>query len=84
MNITDCEKIYQCFNRSSNGFAGLKDGEWYILKGSRIAEDDTPSYRKNGRTAKLMKTGIIVNDRFTWLFDPSSSLQLGGCVRAAS
>ena len=65
MNITDFEKIYQCFNRSSNGIAGVKDGEWYILAGSRVAEDDTPSYRKTGRTAKLIKNGIVENNRFT-------------------
>lgn len=65
MNITDCEKIYQCFNRGSNGFAGLKDGEWYILKGSCIAKNDTPSYHKTRRIENLMKDGTIVNDRFT-------------------
>ena len=65
MNMTDYERIYQCFNRSSNGIVGLKDGEWYILKGSRMAEDDTPSYGKTKRTAKLMKEGVVVKDRFT-------------------
>lgn len=64
MNITDYEKMYQCFNRGSNGIAGLKDGEWYILAGSRIAENDTPSYMKTGRTDKLIENGTIEDNRF--------------------
>lgn len=64
MNLTCYEKLYQCFNRGSNGIAGLKDGEWYILAGSRIAENDTPSYLKTGRTDKLIENGIIEDNRF--------------------
>ena len=64
MNLTNYEQLYQCFNRGSNGVVGVKDGEWYILAGSQVSKEDTPSYQKTGRTGKLVKAGILGQDRF--------------------
>ena len=57
------EELYQCFNRKSCGIIG-KSEDWVILKGSRIAIDDTCSYSKNGRTKRLIKEGYIQGNIF--------------------
>lgn len=63
MNLDKFEELYQCFNRKSSGIIGRSE-EWMILKGSRIADDDTCSYAKNGRTKRLIEEGYIQNNIF--------------------
>lgn len=64
MNLANYEQLYQCFNRGSNGVVGVKDGEWYILAGSQVSKEDTPSYQRTGRTGKLVKAGLLGQDGF--------------------
>lgn len=63
MGLENYEELYQCFNRKSSGVIAKGEG-WLILKGSRIADDDTCSYKKNGRIQKLIQEGYIKNKIF--------------------
>ena len=63
MDLDRFEELYQCFNRNSCGIIG-KDEEWMIIKGSRIANEDTCSYAKNGRTQRLIEEGYIQKNIF--------------------
>ena len=61
--IDKYEELYLCYNRNSQGIIA-KGEEWVILKGSKIAEKDTCSYAKNGRTQRLIDDGYIQNNIF--------------------